>query len=113
MDKIGLKIQNPRENVFQKMYQKFVTDESSQKYDVTKFNYRCIKFVTSYFCDESSMAKSDTFSTTHFHEDFESLVQFDPSSTSIEKINFEKGENLVMGQLCGPIVADRHNVGSS
>ena len=55
----------------------------------------------------------ETFSRTPFHEDFESLVQFDPSSTSIEKINFEKGENLVMGQLCGPIVADRHYVGSS
>ena len=32
MDQIVLKIQ------------KFVTDESSQKYDVTNFGYRCIKF---------------------------------------------------------------------
>ena len=55
----------------------------------------------------------DTFSRTLFHEDFKSLVQFDPSSTSIEKISLEKSENLVMSQLCGPIVADRHNVGSS
>ena len=52
----------------------------------------------------------DTFSRTPFHEDSEYLVQFDPCSTSIEKITFEKNENLVMGQLCGPIVADRHNV---
>ena len=52
----------------------------------------------------------DTFSRTPFHEDFEYLVQFDPSSTSIEKISFEKNEILAMGQLCEPIVADRHNM---
>ena len=52
----------------------------------------------------------DTFSRTSFHEDYKSTVQFYPSSTSIEKISFEKSEILAMGQLCGPIVADRHNM---
>ena len=55
----------------------------------------------------------DTFSRTPFNGDFESLVQIDPSSTSVKKISSEKSGNLVMGKLCGPIVADRHNVGSS
>ena len=58
MNQIGLEIHNPCEKVFSKMYQKFANDKSSQKYDVTKFDYRCIKFVTSYFCDEPSIAST-------------------------------------------------------
>ena len=55
----------------------------------------------------------DTFLRTLFHKDYESLVQFDSFSTSIVKIGFEKSENLVMSQLCRPVVAIRHKVGTS
>ena len=52
----------------------------------------------------------DIFSRTTFHVDDDFEVRFDLSSTLLEKIHIEKSENLMMGQLCGPIVADRHNM---
>ena len=52
----------------------------------------------------------DIFSRTFFHVDDDFEVRFDLSSTLLEKIHIEKSDNLMMGQLCGPIVADRHNI---
>ena len=52
----------------------------------------------------------DIFSRTLFYNDDDSEVRFDLSSTLLEKVLVEKSENRMMGQLCGPIVADRHNM---
>ena len=52
----------------------------------------------------------DVFSETLYHVDDESEIRFELSFFLLEKIGIEKNGNLLMGQLCGPIVADRHNM---
>ena len=52
----------------------------------------------------------DIFSRTLLYVDDDSEVRFDLSSTLLEKIHTEKSENLMIGQLCGPIVVDGHNM---
>ena len=50
----------------------------------------------------------DIYFQQHFHTDPE--VRLDLSLTLLEKIHVEKSENLMMGQLNGSILADRHNI---
>ena len=47
-------------------------------------------------------------SRTVFYVDDKSEIRFKLSSILLEKIDIEKSGNLMMGQLCGSIVADRH-----
>ena len=45
-------------------------------------------------------------SRTVFNVDDKSEIRFKLSSILLEKIDIEKSGNLMMGQLCGSIVAD-------